>query len=93
MKKMFTHRDDQWFSGCCSKPFAPQNPAFKIDHVQTNPWEISSSNMSTFLAPNLRVPTAKIGIIWYFTKNFRYLKWRNPEPYFRLFWGWENSLT
>ena len=23
-----------------------------------------------------------------FTKNFRYLKWRNPEPYFRLFWGW-----
>ena len=21
------------------------------------------------------------------TKNFRYLKWRNPEPYIRLFWG------
>ena len=30
---------------------------------------------------------------WYFqgrpliTKHFRYLKWRNPEPYSRLFWG------
>ena len=23
-----------------------------------------------------------------FTKHFRYLKWRNPEPYSRLFWGW-----
>ena len=22
------------------------------------------------------------------TKNFRYLKWRNPELYFCLFWGW-----
>ena len=22
------------------------------------------------------------------SKNFRYLKWRNPEPYFRLFLGW-----
>ena len=22
------------------------------------------------------------------TKSFRYPKWRNPEPYGRLFWGW-----
>ena len=25
------------------------------------------------------------------TKNLRYLKGRNPEPYFWLFWGWVNS--
>ena len=25
----------------------------------------------------------------FFTKNFRYLKWRvSKSPYFRLFWGW-----
>ena len=23
-----------------------------------------------------------------FTKSFRYLNWRNPEPHSRLFWGW-----
>ena len=51
-------------------------------------WDLDSCDVSNF---NMKPIEFSTHIFWglpWITKNFRYLKWRNPEHYFRLFWGW-----